>query len=154
MTTLKREYDNPRNCLKRLSENFWEECAGTITQKAGDDTDSRCGAYLQVNPELKPPKHRNIFEKERILLSRYRTGSHSLRIETGRMCTPSMPREERLCCCNTDVQSLHHVLLECPLIADLRAEYPFQSIEEAFKRDDIAQFLMKMERLLGIKTLL
>ena len=69
------------------------------------------------------------------------------------MNNPPIPREERLCCCNTGVQSLHHVLLDCPMLADLHNEYRYTSIEEAFTRDDITQFLMKMERKLGIKTI-
>ena len=85
--------------------------------------------------------------------SRYRSGSHSLRIETGRMSNPPIPREERLCRCNTGIQSLNHVLFDCPLVADLHNEYRFVSIDEAFTREDITQFLMKMECKLGIKTL-
>ena len=122
-----------------------------IRQKAGKDENSRCGAYLLVNPQLYPPKQRqNIFEVERIAISRYRSGSHSLRIETGRMSNPLVPREERICRCNTGIQTLHHVLFECPLLAELHEEYAFTSIEQAFNDEEIAQFLMKMERTLGI----
>ena len=79
--------------------------------------------------------------------------SHSLRVELGRMSNPPLPREERLCRCNTGVQSVHHVMFDCPLLADLHEEYRFVSIDDAFKREEITQFLMKMERRLGIKTL-
>ena len=79
--------------------------------------------------------------------------SHSLRVELGRMSNPQLPREERLCRCNTGVQSVHHVMFDCPLLADLHEEYRFVSIDDAFKREEITQFLMKMERRLGIKTL-
>ena len=128
----------------------WEE---SIRRKAGHDELSRCGVYLLVNPDLSPPKQRNnILELERILTTRYRCGSHSLRIETGRLCNPFIPRDERHCSCNTGIQSLHHILFDCPLIADLHEEYNFTSIEEALKREDIAQFLLKMERKLGINS--
>ena len=150
---LQEEYQNPQNCLKKRREHFESECADAIKQKAGDDTGSRCGVYLQVNPTLSTPEHHGILELERKLLSRYRSGSHSLRVETGRMNNPPIPREQRLCSCDTSVQSLHHVLLECPLIADLHEEFGYTSIEEAFSRRDIAEFLMKMEYRLGIKTL-
>ena len=151
--SLQEEYTNPQDCLKQLCDNFRNECADTIRQKGADDASSRCGMYLQVNPELQPPEQRKMLEMERILLSRYRSGSHSLRIETGRMSNPPIPREERLCRCNTGIQSLNHVLFDCPLVADLHNEYRFVSIDEAFTREDITQFLMKMECKLGIKTL-
>jgi hypothetical protein len=152
---LQQEYENPQDCLKQKCEQFKSECADTLKRKAGDDVGSRCGVYLQVNPQLNPPEYKGVMEMERKLLSRYRSGSHSLRVEIGRMSYPPMPREQRLCSCNTGVQSLHHVLLECPLLGDLHEEYGFTSIEEAFNSNDcgIVGFLMKMERRLGIKTL-
>ena len=139
------------NCLEQPCEKFRNECADIIRQKGADDVGSPYGVYLQVNPQIQPPEQRDILEMERILLSRYRTGSHSLRIDTGRMSNPIIPREERLCRCNTGVQSLNHVM--CPILADLHNEYRFVSIDDAFKREDVTQFLMKMERKLGIKTL-
>ena len=130
--------------------NEWET---RIRQKAGDDDQSRCGVYLLVNPNLTiPTQTTNTLETERILTSRYRCGSHNLRIETGRMGNPFIPREERRCPCNTGVQSLHHVLFECPTLVHLHEEFNFTSIGEALNRGDIAMFLLKMERLLGISS--
>ena len=150
---LQQEYQKPQDCYEQKRDTFKRECTDTIKRKAAEDAGSRCGVYLHVNPQLTPPEHRNILEMERILLSRYRSGSHSLRIETGRMNKPPIPRDERLCCCNTDVQSLHHVLLDFPVVADLHREYTYTSVEDAFKRNNITQFLMKMERKLRLKTL-
>ena len=148
---LLQEFGNPQDCEKELKQYLCNEWKMKIRQKAGNDENSRCGAYLLVNPQLYPPKQRqNIFEVERIAISRYRSGSHSLRIETGRMSNPLVPREERICRCNTGIQTLHHVLFECPLLAELHEEYAFTSIEQAFNDEEIAQFLMKMERTLGI----
>ena len=47
-------------------------------------------------------------------------------------------------------QSLRHVLFDCPLLVELHREYEFVSVEDAFSRDDIAKFLIEMERVLGI----
>ena len=69
------------------------------------------------------------------------------------MANPTIPRDERLCSCNTCVQSLHHVLFDCLLIEDLHEEYQFTSIEEAMNRGDLTQFLLKMERKLGINSI-
>ena len=106
----------------------------------------------QLDKPMLNKESNNILEWERILTSRYRCGSHDLRIETGRMANPTIPRDERLCSCNTGVQSLHHVLFDCPLIEDLHEEYQFTSIEEAMNRGDLTQFLLKMERKLGINS--
>ena len=150
---LQQEFGDPQNCQKLLSERFREEWETKIKRKAGNDEQSRCGVYLLVNPQLAPPKQRHdILEIERIMISRYRSGSHNLRIETGRMTYPLIPREERICCCNAGVQSMHHVLFDCPLLAELHEEYGFTSMEDAFDRVDIGQFFMKMEHELGISA--
>ena len=138
---LVRDFQTPEELQKQLTERFRNGWEASIRLKAGTDEQSRCGVYLRVNPNLTPPKEsNNILEWERILTSRYRCGSHDLRIETGRMANPTIPRDERLCSCNTGVQSLHHVLFDCPLIEDLREEYQFTSIEEAMNRGDLTQF--------------
>ena len=150
---LEREYQNPDNCQKCLHEKFRSDCAGKIRQNAGNDEDSRFGVYHSVNPQLTPPAQRSdVLEVERIVVSRYRSGSHNLRIETGRMCNPSIPREERMCCCNSGIQSLQHIFFDCPLLAELHEEFAFTSIEEAFHRVDIARFFIQMERKLGINV--
>ena len=150
---LEREFQTPEECEKQLRERYRNDWDARIRQKAGSDEQSRCGVYLLVNPGLTPPTRKpNLLELERILLSRYRCGSHNLRIETGRMCNPFLPRDERYCCCNSGVQSLHHVLFECPLTATIREEYAYTSIEEAFKEDDITQLLLKMELELGVNS--
>ena len=150
---LLQEFENPQDCEKVLSERLYNEWRIKIRQKAGNDENSRSGVYLLVNPQLSPPKQRqNIFEIERIAVSRYRSGSHNLRIETGRLSKPLVPREERICCCSTGIQSLNHVLFECPLLAELHEEYGFTSVEQAFNDDGIAKFIMKMERTLGINA--
>jgi hypothetical protein len=79
------------------------------------------------------------------LLVRYRTGSHNLRIESGR--TPYIPREERLCSCNEGVQTVKHVLLNCKLVDELRERYEVTGIEDGLNN---VCFLIEMEKVLGI----
>ena len=57
-----------------------------ITTALENDIDSKLGAYYEVKPQITQPNYAkmNLHEIERILLTRYRTGSHNLRIETGR----------------------------------------------------------------------
>ena len=150
---LRQQFQTPGELEKQLTARYLNGWQTSIRQKAGDDEQSRCGVYLLVNPGLTPPKQKNnILERERILMSRYRCGSHNLRIETGRLSNPFVPRNERYCSCNNGVQSLNHILFECPLLEDLHQEYNFRSITEALDRDDIASFLLKMERTLGINS--
>ena len=91
--------------------------------------DSRLGTYLLVNGSLSIPDHRNVLEFKRVLLTRYRTGSHNLRIETGRM-QPRVDRENRFCKCETGIQTLTHCFLDCPLLQSLRDRCYVANIED------------------------
>ena len=51
-----------------------------------------------------------------VYITRFRTGSNNLLIETGRFATPRIPRENRMCLCGTEVQTLRHVLMYCPIV--------------------------------------
>ena len=147
---LQTEFEDTDACEEVLTQRFHTMCMTKIRQKAEEDANSRLGVYLQVNPQLEPPSHNYAYnlEFERVLITRYRSGSHKLRIETGRLCNPTIPRDERICSCNTGIQSLHHCLFDCPLLADVHADYTYGSIEEAFNLPDIAKLLMEIEKLL------
>lgn len=80
--------------------------------------------YVSMNPDL--TLHRmyadnNVPEFQRTLFTRLRLSAHNLRIETGRWSR--LPRENRLCECGS-VQTEEHVLILCPLTAQLRQLYP------------------------------
>ena len=109
------------------------------------DIDSKLSTYLEVNPELKKFEFNAPFEPERIIITRYRTGSHNLKIETGRMCQPPIPREDRLCFCRTDLQTLRHCLLHCPLLIAQRERYNFTSVETAMNELNTSKYLSEME---------
>ena len=87
------------------------------------------------------------------MITRYRTGSHDLRVETARLCNPTLPREERLCKCNTGVQTLTHCLFDCHLLNELRGEYVYSSVKEALELPDAANLMLKIEKELDIKNL-
>ena len=85
-----------------------------IREKGNEDPLSKFGQYLMVNDDLKPSKiysDQTMLESDRIILIRYRTGSHKLRIETERW--DKTPRENRMCVCQTEPQTLEHVLYRC-----------------------------------------
>ena len=147
---LKADFGDTEACEESLSQSYRDACATKIRQKAEEDENSRFGAYLQVNPQLVHPAHNYKYnpEFERVLITRYRSGSHNLKIESGRLCNPTIPRDERLCMCNGDVQTLHHCLFDCPLLAEARAEYNYESIEDALNSPDAAKILIELEKVI------
>ena len=54
-----------------------------------------------MNPSLQKPIYENMIEFERVVTTRYRTGSHNLKIETGRR-QPKVGRENRMCTCGLE----------------------------------------------------
>ena len=145
---LQADFEDLESCQETLTQNFRDDCMTKIRQKAADDENSRFGVYLQVNPQLETPAHNYAYnpEFERILVTRYRSGSHNLKIEAGRLRNPIIPRDERICSCNTGVQTLHHCMFDCPLLAETHTEFAYTSIEEAFNLPDIAKLLLEIEK--------
>ena len=74
-----------------------------IMFEAESDNDSRLGTYFRINPLLEKhvPCDKDVTEIERILVTRFRTGSHSLAVELGRYS--GITRDERYCVCGTNV---------------------------------------------------
>ena len=74
-----------KTTLKREFRNTIEE---KIKSTAENDIDPRMGTYLEINPQLCEHKYEGLLEYERVCITRYRTGSHNLKIETGRWNIP------------------------------------------------------------------
>ena len=107
-------------------------------EKFESDPDSHLGTYYQINPECQVPEFTiNIScnEYDRKTLSRYRTGCHKLKIQTGRFTNER--RDTRLCSCGTEVQTLSHVLFSCPTTLDIRRSHNIQTTSlDAFFNDN------------------
>ena len=86
---------------------------------------TRRTTYLTLNPELVINDlysgSFSIPEFARIAVTRLRTSSHRLKIESGRWAR--IPRDLRLCSCG-EIQNEDHVLLRCPISQDLRSTFP------------------------------
>ena len=97
------KYSDPVNCGKQLRLEYMDKWKQKILTAFNTDIDSKLGTYYRVNPSLQPfgLKDGTVTENERILLTRYRTGSHSLGVELGRFS--NMSRQNRLCTCGVSV---------------------------------------------------
>ena len=143
---LHERYIYPASCISEMKEEFINNVTEKLRQSA-NDPDSRLGCYFLLNPQLSSPMYNNKLEFQRVCISRYRTGSHNLRIEKDRRL-PNSNREDRLCCCDTGVQTVQHVLLHCPLLDGIRAKYGIVDVENGINCDG---FLIEMECILNIK---
>ena len=148
---LETDFVTPENCQNTFIRRFRDDSSEKIRSKSNEDSESRLGMYMRVNPQLTPVSPvENILECERVVLTRYRSGSHNLKIETGRLHNPTIPRDERLCRCNMGIQSLSHILFHCPLLAELYREFDYKTIEEALKLPVITKFFLKMEKIVKL----
>ena len=85
----------------------------------------------------------NLTENERILLTRFRTGSHSLAIETGRFS--NTPRENRLCLCGS-VQTVLHIFTDCPLTRDLLVDKPYVNLQSIFDDPHVHSLIVSIAK--------
>ena len=76
---------------------------------------------------------------------------HRLKIQTGRH--EGVRREERLCKCDTEVQTMEHVIFRCELTRKIReSEFEATNLEEFFSDTRKAcEKLRVMEKLLKVR---
>ena len=76
---LERENTSPGSCLVNLETEFKEKWRSSF-EAAHNDDDRPLGSYFKVNPSLSKPSYHSqlLLETDRLLLSRFRCGSHSL----------------------------------------------------------------------------
>ena len=144
---LQRRFTDTAACEKIMQNEIKTMHVEAVRNAFADDENSKLGTYHQVNPMLEKPTFNEKLEFQRICISRYRTGSHNLAIEKGRMYGGTA-REQRVCSCNTDIQTVKHVVLHCPLLNDVRAKYDITDVETGVMNDG---FLVEMENVLGVK---
>ena len=120
---LERKHLEPDKCIINLRQEYQLLWKTKIQEAFNTDRDSPLGTYVTVNPSLCTPDIlEDLLEYERVIITRLRTGSHNLYVETGRFKNPRVPRQERKCTCGTDIQTVEHVLLNCPLLQHLRVD--------------------------------
>ena len=139
-------YHTPQNCQSKLELQYMDTWKRRFTESSADN-DSKLGTYLQINPSLQrfvPTTY--LTESERILTTRFRTGSHSLAIEIGRFS--NIPRENRLCDCGR-VQSVWHVFSECPLTREC-IQTNYSNLYDVFQDANVHSKLMLIAKRLKI----
>ena len=148
-TSLKDTYHTPNACQEALQNSFKEKWKNLMQSKAESDSDSRLGTYFRINPELQRwiPSPQSILEIERKLVTRYRIGSHSLNIELGRYS--NINRENRLCTCGRDVQTIWHIFTMCPLTEGI-VDTNYHSLNDIFSDNSIHEHLPKLSKALRI----
>ena len=143
---LEAEYGHPAACKRGIESSFRTKWRADIENSA-HDIDSRLGTYIRVNPTLSTPNYITMFETDRLMVTRFRTGSHSLLVEKGRYT--KTPREDRICSCGTGVQTLLHCFSTCPTTAPLLTKR-YASLEEVFDDDDVCLLLHKVCKVLKV----
>ena len=125
----------PDDCFIHHKNIYERQARQKIHEKHSIDKDSILGTYLTVNPNLSCPKmYHDICcnENDRKIITKYRVGSHMLKIQSERLSANS-DRANRLCQCNLDIQTLAHVIFQCPLTEHIRVTHNLQN-------DDLTSF--------------
>ena len=141
------KFETPESCQNSLRNNFEIKWRNKFSEE--NDSNSRLGTYYDINPELKPwvPIPQNMMESERKIITRFRTGSHSLNIEIMRYS--NIERERRLCTCKNGVQNIWHVFMECPLTTGINTRH-YQNLKEIFEDDNLHSKLINISTRLKI----
>ena len=82
------------------------------------------------------------------IVTRYRTGSHCLAIEIGRMT--NINRNDHVCACGVDLQTIWHIIMQCPITRSL-GYTNYHSLQEIFADDNIYNMLLSISNKLKIQ---
>ena len=147
---LEREFGDPENCEKSLRRSITEAYKDRFMLQYNNDNDSKLGTYYRINPNLSSnvPVPQVTLEFERELVTRFRTGSHSLAMETGRYT--NTPRENRLCSCGTSIQTVWHIFAECPKTRTV-VEKNYGNMKEIFEDENVHNVLLAITKELKIQ---
>ena len=152
--TLHEKFANEEECFNFYRDQAYTEVRSLIHAKSLTDNGGIYGTCLQINPNLIRPlfyKDYLISESDRLLLTKYRTGSHYLNVQKGRLI--NIQRSDRLCLCNSGVQDLHHIIFQCIVTQSIRDNnFACSNLEEFFSDIITAPLLLRiLEELLKLR---
>ena len=112
--------------IKRLLDSEISDTLEELKAKFENETGTKATKYKEINPNLKIHPVYNttsyIDERKRVVFTRFRVSSHSLKIETGRWSR--IDSEDRVCDCDRGgVQDERHILFNCSKTTDVRGRY-------------------------------
>ena len=148
------QFTTVQECYKFYRESEKNDMITKIRIKGSNDLDSILGTYLRINPDLQSPTmYHNMLCQEhvRAMITKYRTGSHGLRIQSGRK--DGVLRAERKCICNKDIQTINHVLFECEITENITSLIEQRNITRFFNIDNynhIGSILESVEKILNL----
>ena len=148
-------FHNAKACFEHYRENFVANAKQNIRSKATLNEHSIYNEYISLNPTLATPNFYqlyNISEYCRMLITKYRNGSHFLHIHRGR--TTGTTKNDRFCKC-LDIQTLYHVIFECCYTRAIQLSiYPNITSLELFFQQDLnlmSSALLQIEKKLKLR---
>ena len=151
---LNNNFASANECFNFYKKSFEDKLKRSITDKTRVHSYSALDEYKLLNPNLKTPEMNIrtqciINEMDRQTLTKYRSGSHMLKMATGYF--QRIPIEERLCTCG-ELQTLEHVVLHCRTTALLRLNGSPDSLHSFFEDENSAVMKLRtMEVLLHVR---
>ena len=149
---LHKDFGDADTCYNFYVKEFTDKMKRDIKQKAAAQEYGIVNDYVQLNSDLSSPSyyHKYILpEVLRQILTKYRSGSHYLKIVTGSFLR--IPMEERLCKCK-EIQTLQHVIFDCTLTQLIREDSFCSSMKDFFKNDIFAaEKLQQIEDILKLR---
>ena len=133
-------------------KDFNNKIKQSITSKTEIERNSILNDYLKINPLLISPSfytQYTIKEYDRLIITKYRTGSHFLKIPTGRYT--QLEQSQRLCECEY-MQTLNHIIFKCAKVNGVRDNGIGSNLLEFFNDNDTAApFLRVIEKMLNLR---
>lgn len=150
------------HCVNLHSKDMMKKYKILYTEhwsKLINDSKSKLRTYAKFKTCLQFENYLNEipFGPHRHALTKLRTSSHNLCVETGRYARPKVAFEDRLCVQCNRVEDECHFLINCPLYSNERAEL-FQKVEmlcpnfTALNDDNKFIFLMTAEKEIACAT--
>ena len=149
---LHNKFSSAKLCYDFYVKEFSDKIKQNVIRKTAIERNSNLNDYIKLNTDLISPIYYRSYvinEYDRIINTKYRTGSHFLKIQTGRYTR--IEQSQRLCECG-QLQTLHHVIFECEKLDGLRPENIGNSLKVFFDNSiTAAAFLRVIERKLNLR---
>ena len=147
-------FNDANACYAFYLNKHIQDAKQVIITKANLDINGIYGTYYRMNPSLVTPNYYRQYilsESDRIILTKYRSGSHYLQVQKGR--SSNTKRLERLCSCQNGIQDIHHVIFDCEKTALVRNNSTqYNTLDEFFNDLTNAPIILrKIERLLKLR---